>query len=161
MQKRHNPNTRTDTTELDIGQDQSHILAASGAVSHDDFIDEFDVVDTPDFKTIAERTAFFNEIVHVKILDDARPNAEQTIQTSVNGVNQFFIRGQVTKVKRMFLEVLARARPYNLSTPEYVDSTGNKATKINKTFGLSYPFQVLRDPNPDGPAWLERTLLEG
>jgi len=154
-----NKNT-SDTRDLKVGQEQSHEIPMTGHVDRSAFQDEFETVDTPDYDEVAKRTAFFEELVEVKVLEDQRPNAEQFIQTSVNGINQFFERGVPVFVKRMFLEVLARARPFNITTQEYVDSNGSKATKIVKSFGLAYPFAVLADNNPDGRRWLEAILKE-
>jgi len=150
----------TDTRELKVGQEQAHDIPMTGAIDRSAFQDDFETVDTPHFDTMAREIAFSNEMIEVKILEDQRPTAEQFIQTSVNGVNQFFERGVPAFVKRMFVEVLARARPHNISTQEYTDSNGNKATRIVKTFGLQYPFTVLSDPNPDGRRWLESVLKE-
>lgn len=150
----------TDTRDLKVGQTQQHDIPMTGSIDRSAFQDEFEAIDTPDYDVVAKRTAFFNELVEVKILEDQRPNAEQFIQTSVNGVNQFFERGMPVFVKRMFVEILARARPFNITTQEYVDSNGSRATKIVKTFGLQYPFTVLSDPNPDGRRWLESVLKE-
>ena len=35
-----------------------------------------------------------------------------------------------------------------------------KAIRNIPNTSLNYPFQVMRDDNPDGPAWLEKILAE-
>jgi hypothetical protein len=154
------PRKELDTNELQVGQTQSFDVPTTGSIDRDDFHDQFETVDTPNWKEQAKTLAFMEEIVAVRVHESENPNAEQLIQTSVNGINQFFIRGEVQKVKRMFVEVLARARPENVTTPEYVDAKGNRATRIVKTHGLKYPFSVISDRNPDGHAWLEGILRE-
>jgi hypothetical protein len=154
------PRKEIDTNELQVGQQQSFDVPTTGSIDHDDFRDQFESVDTPNWKEQAKILSFMEEPVTVRVHETENPNADQLIQTSVNGVNQFFIRGEVQTVKRMFIEVLARARPENISTPEYVDGKGNRATRIVKTFGLKYPFSVIADRNPDGHAWLEGILRE-
>lgn len=148
----------SDTREMKVGQEQTHDMSATGKIDRADFIDEFEEVDTPNWEVIKQE-AFMNEYVEVMISEEQNPNAEQFIETSVNGVNQFFIRGEVQRVKRYFLEVLARANPYHISTKEFIDANGNKGTRIIKTPGKKYPFQVFND-SPDGVRWLQSIMME-
>ena len=149
-----------DTNDLQVGQEQSFDIPITGDIDREDFRDQFETVDTPEWQDKARILAFMEEPVKIRISPETSPNAEQIFQVSVNGVNQFFVRDTIQTVKRKFVEVLARARPETLSTPEYIDSTGNRATRIHKTYGLRYPFSVLHDPNPDGHVWLEAILRE-
>ena len=147
-----------DTDELDLGMTQEFVIPSVGKLDRTEFRDEFESVDTPNWKELAKTTAFYEDEVEVVISDTDAPNAEQIIQLSVNGTNQFLIRGVPQIIKRKFVEVLAHAQPENLSTPEFIDPNGNRATKVVKTRGLKYPFRVLRDSSPDGRRWLESIL---
>ena len=138
-------------------------LPATGHIDRTDemFDDEqIEIIDEAAFKESIEREKFMREELLVEIHESANPNAEQFIQTYVNGVAQFFERGKTMKVKRMFVEALARAKPYTMQTPEYIDSNGNRSTKIVKTSALAYPFAVLSDPSGErGRRWLENILM--
>ena len=147
-----------DTDELDLGMTQEFVIPSIGKLDRTEFRDEFESVDTPNWKELAKMESFYDDEVEIVISDTDAPNAEQIIQLSVNGTNQFLIRGVPQIIKRKFVEVLAHAQPENLSTPEFIDPNGNRATKVVKTRGLKYPFRVLRDSSPDGRRWLESIL---
>lgn len=149
----------TDTNEHEVGQKQAFVLPTTGKLDRNDFHDEFATVDTPNWENKAKMLAFMEETVEIIISDSDRDNAEQVIQLNVNGINQFLFRGIPCRIKRKFVEVLARARPEAISTPEFIDVTGNRATKILKTMGLKYPFRVLTD-SQDGHRWVESLLRE-
>jgi hypothetical protein len=152
---------RIDTNELQVGQEQSFNMPASGAIKHSDFHDNFEVVDDPMWKDQAELMAFMEELVEIVVSEDNHPNAEQVINLSVNGINQFVFRGKPQVIKRKYIEVLARSRPESLSTPEYTDANGNRATRIVKAHTLRFPFRVIKDMNPKGGRWVENLLREG
>lgn len=151
-------NTGIDAQELDLARDQEFIIPSIGKLDRTEFKDEFESVDTPNWKDLAKMEAFYEDEVEVVISDTDAPNAEQLIKLGVNGINQFLIRGVPQIIKRKFVEVLCHAQPENLSTPEFIDANGNRATKVIKTKGLKYPFRVLRDSNPDGRRWLESIM---
>jgi hypothetical protein len=152
--------TKLDTNEMQVGQAQSFDLPNTGHIDRENFRDEFATVDTPNWKDTAKSAAFMEEPVHIIISDTEVANAEQVIQLAVQGKNQFVFRGAPIWIKRKYLEVLARARPESISTQEFTDTSGNRATRILKTMGLKYPFRVLEDKNPDGSRWLEAILKE-
>ena len=92
--------------------------------------------------------------------EDTQPNAENPIQLGCNGVNQFIFRGQPQDIKRKYVAVLAGAKRTAISTPEYTDQTGSRTNGIRQATSLRYPFQVISDPNPRGPAWLKGIMQE-
>lgn len=154
-------NRRTDTRDHKVGQDQSFAMPAMGSIDPEDFRDNFEVIDSRVTSDQLKAEAFFEEPIDVVISTTDNPTAEAIITLQCNGINQFLLRGVKHTVKRKFVEILARAKAETISTPEYTDAAGNRATKINKTQGLKYPFTVMYDPNPEGPAWLQRVLREG
>ena len=101
-----------------------------------------------------ELEAFMNEMLEVIVMEDANPNAVENPSACVNGVNQFFIRGQKQRVKRKYVEALARGRTttYKQRTP---DPTRPENIQMVERTGIVFPFAVVHDPNPKGPAWLE------
>lgn len=150
-----------DTTNMQQGQNQSYDMPASGPIDKSDFYDDFEIIETAQPKEAMAKEAFYEELVEVEILPTDKPNAEQVIPLCCNGVNQFLVRGIPTVVKRKFVEILARAKSEMITTPEYVDGNGDRATRILKTQGLRYPFRVLRDNNPIGREWLETVMRQG
>lgn len=101
---------------------------------------------------------FMEEFVEVMVHESTDPNAENPIYTACNGVAQYFFRGQVQKVKRKYVYILACAKEHGISTPEYTAADGSRATGIKKTSSLKYPFSVIADANPRGATWLKSVL---
>ena len=77
----------------------------------------------------------------------------------VYGVIQVFKRETRMVVKRKYLERLARAKEtgYNQTVD---DRLGERMNMLHNHHSLRYPFQVNRDDNPRGAAWL-RSILAG
>lgn len=150
---------RLDTAELETAKDQEFIIAASGDINREDFREQFDILDKPVANDKLKNLAFMEEEVEI-VINPGNQYDPQTIQTNVNGVNQFFIRGVKQWVKRKFVAVLAQAKTEIISTVPHVDNTGARATKIQKSYVPTYPFTVIQDKNPDGSVWLERMIRE-
>lgn len=146
-----------DTLEEKIGQDQSYVMPVDGPVG--DFEPDIELCDAPRMKSKAKELAFMDEVVAVRIHDTGNPNEEQFVEVDNGGVPQFIERGKWQKVKRKFVEVLARAKAGNVQTPEHINPAGERTTKIQVTQALKYPFEM-RDNNPDGHVWLQRILAE-
>jgi len=150
-----------DTREFKIGQDKELILPSTGSISKEaEELRQIEIVDKPLEKTMADSLAFMEERVTVMVHEDTNPNAENPVQVSCNGVNQFFMRGQSQEFKRKFVEILARAKRTSISTPETTDSSGARTNAIRQSTSLRYPFQVIFDANPRGSAWLKGVMQE-
>lgn len=149
----------TDTTNHKIGQDQEKEISVTGKA---EVVSEtsIETVPGPVLGEFAELEKFMNEPLEVLVFEPYDKGQENVVQTSVNGKNQFIIRGIPQTVKRKYVEVLARARKVNVSADGYKDPTGEAKNTVRITSGLQYPFQVVRDPNPKGPAWLRQILAE-
>lgn len=110
-------------------------------------------------KNEAELELFMNDVLDVEVLEDASPNAVEFPCVSINGISQYFIRGKVHKVKRKYVEGLARAR-----VKHYVQRTPNPTQPDNIQMvprsSLAYQFVVHKDPNPKGTAWLQNILRQ-
>lgn len=107
----------------------------------------------------AQELAFNEEIIEVMVHESTDENAENPIFTSCNGVPQYFYRGLPQQVRRKYVAILASCKEHNITTPEYTQNDGSRATAIRRTSSLKYPFSVIHDPNPRGPDWL-RSLLK-
>lgn len=152
------------TNDIDTSLTQEIELPATGKIERGDamFDDKIEIVNEVQFRAFHDSEKFMNQVLTVETLESSDPNAEQFIQTYVNGTPQFFERGKTQKVKRMFVEALARARPYTMQTPEIIDANGNRSTKIVKTFALKNAFNVLHDPaGAKGQQWLKDIIHQG
>ena len=107
----------------------------------------------------AQENLFMEEYVEVMVHESTDKNAENPVFTACNGVTQYFSRGQVQRVKRKYIGILAGCKEFNVTTPEYTAADGTRAIGIRRTSSLKYPFSVISDPNPRGATWL-RSLLQ-
>ena len=116
-------------------------------------------VSESDFVNEAVLDSFMNEIVTVIVHQDPSDNAVENPCPNVNGLNQPFIRGVEQKVKRKYVEALARCRviKYEQKVP---DASRPENIQMVERAALVYPFSVLHDPNPIGREWLKAILAQ-
>lgn len=109
-------------------------------------------------RTVAEE-AFMNELVEIEVAPTTDDNAPSSFVLNVNNVNQPIMRGVPIKVKRKYVEVLARCKETRHTQPVR-DMTNPEAGNalIGRT-ALAYPFQVLQDSGK-GMAWLRAVMAE-
>jgi len=109
---------------------------------------------------VLEQEKFMEEILDVYVHSSSNENDPPHGIVNCNGINQPFFRGEVTPMRRKYVEILARMKETKYSQPAQNmmnPEAGNVV--IPRTMNV-YPFQVNKDPNPLGPAWLQHILLE-
>ena len=138
-------------------------MAKSEPVKGIEITDDAPVVETVaesrDFSKLAADEAFMNELVTVMIHSTTDENQAPHVIVNCNGTNQPIIRGVPTKVKRKYVEILAR-----MKETKYTQVTPNPAapdvSELRARHGLAYPFDLVDDGNPRGRAWLQNVLAE-
>lgn len=154
------PNSKTEAAEQQVGQTQVLDVPLTGSVLDIERTDQIvQAVDGPSFDDYAKELAFNEEYLDVVVHESTDKNAEQMVDVYVNGTPQRFLRGQVQKVKRKYVEVLARAKNQSIQTVVQT-TTDDVVNRIIKNSALRYPFAVQHDPNPRGQAWLRKVLAE-
>lgn len=116
------------------------------------------VTDT-DFAKEAELQAFMQEVLTVVVHQDGNDNSVEFPCPSVNGLNQPFIRGKEQKVKRKYVEQLARTRTTKYEQ-RVTDPSRPENIQMIERSALTYPFTVTHDPNPKGREWLKAILAQ-
>lgn len=116
-----------------------------------------ELIDAPVTLKDAELEAFMNEPVMVTVLSAGKDNEAPFVQASVNGVIQMFRRDVPIVVKRKFVERLARAKETGYEQ-DLDDRLGERMNAVQPTKSMRYPFQVNRDDNRLGAAWLRSIL---
>jgi len=118
-----------------------------------------ELIDAPVTMEGLELEAFMNEPVMVTVLSGGKDNEAPYVPVAVNGVTQMFMRDVPMVVKRKYVERLARAKEtgYDQTVD---DRLGERMNMLHNRHSLRYPFQVNRDDNPRGAAWL-RAILAG
>ena len=155
-----------DTNDLDGPVAQDVVMPRSGAFTMDD-VPEIEVA-TDSMPAIDEWAAamrFMEEPVQIRLHDTSDPNAEPRVPVWVNGeiahpkYGNHLPRGEDIIIKRKFAEQLARAKPINVKTVKTVDQDGNDTSRIVRSIGSQYPFE-LTNPKPRDLEWLKRIRAE-
>lgn len=148
----------TDSTDQEVPQPTPDFLETHVALP-----EEVDVVIAP--ASGAGDSRRFNELkfnedeMEVMVHESTDANAENPVFTACNGVSQYFFRGQVQKVKRKYVAILASAREHSLTTKECIMPDGSRGVKLERSASLKYPFSVISDPaGKRGADWLKSML---
>lgn len=112
-----------------------------------------------DFTEAAEREKFMRDILTVHVHPDQTDGSLDVITVPVNGTNQNIIRGREQKVKRKYVEALARTRLTGYDQLVQNPSEPANIQMVPRTT-LAYPFSVIHDPAPNGREWLQAILAE-
>lgn len=131
----------------------------AGSATVDITSDQTIEIPTQEFSNAINEEAFMNEFVVVEVAETTNENEPNSIILSVNGLTQPVFRGQPTRMRRMFVEVLARCKEskYNQHT---LNPNEPDRIELRQRTALAYPFQVVEDNNPKGRAWLRAVLSE-
>lgn len=111
-------------------------------------------------KETVDNEAFMNETLLVYVHPSSEENGPNHTIINVNGVNQPIIFGQDNRMRRKYVEVLARMKETRFSQPaqNMLNPEAGNAL-IPRTLQV-YPFEVRHDPHPKGRAWLNQILQE-
>lgn len=142
-----------DAADVSIKQQPDAVMKSTGDVESIESIVE---VNKELDMAYAQELAFMEEFVEVRVEESTDPNAEPVVSVFNGGVSQYFVRGQTQRVKRKFVEVLARAKQTTVTTQED-RNTGNVGIKRHTS--IRYPFALTKD-TPQGYAWLRSILSE-
>lgn len=114
---------------------------------------------TTEFGREMQEEAFMNEMVEVVLADTTDENAPPHIMLSCNGVTQPLMRGVPTKIRRKFVEILARCKESKYSQRVANPMEPDRIEMVQRTAN-AYPFEVVEDKNPKGRAWLRAVMAE-
>lgn len=160
MTRQYNRTTNTNTAEMDGPKAEEVLIPASGDFGYDDISMIERVVDVAaDHKLWQDRMRFDNEMITIRIQETTNPNEEERVPVCVNGVPSHPVygnhlpRGMELNVKRYVAEALLRAKPINVRTVKAVDPAGNDTSKIIRTIGTAYPFEMI-NAKPRDTDWL-------
>lgn len=106
---------------------------------------------------LAADEKFMSETVEVMLAETTNENDPDHIVLNVNGVNQPVFRGVWTKMRRCFVEVLARCKETKYT--QIQDKYELDRSELRARTAHAYPFQVI-DRNPRGGAWLKAVMAE-
>jgi len=106
-----------------------------------------------------EDEAFANEIVTVMVHESTDKTANPFPEVWVNGRCQRFVRGNEQKVRRCYVEKLARLKLTTFDNLKTKDVNGEDVYRYPSHTALLYPFVVIGD-SERGKQWLKQILAE-
>lgn len=122
-----------------------------------------------DFQQLVENEAFMHDLLEVRFHETGDPNAPKMIEVGVGiagidgsagkDVRKAYMRGQIYQIPRFVVEVLAHAKVTSLVQKQGPSGRPDDIVNVEK-HAFYYPFEVIRDPNPKGRAWLEKVLAD-
>jgi len=141
-----------DTDNVDIVNATETIAdAAKGGVE----LDTDRVIKTDDLDMVQ----FMNQEVVILLAEPASEQEPDIVEVNVNGDYRMGIRGNEMRVKRSHLAVMARAKQSRVRQRKTVDRDGSMSFSEETVLQLTYPFQVVEDPDPRrGAPWLRQLL---
>lgn len=112
----------------------------------------------------AKELAFSEEPVTILLQIPSEKNPAKVIDVYVNGRVEWIPVNTPWTVARKYVEVLARAKPIDISTKHDTPETapdGNPRNQVLRVTRVLHPFTVIEDKNPRGMEWLRRVMAEG
>lgn len=146
------------TGDFQVGQESTLVMPTGNLIRPEE--PEIMIPDGPTINEYAKQLAFMEEPVTVMVHETSSDNEAPLVDVYVNGVAQYFVRGEPVTCKRKYVEGLVRAKPTAISTDVRERNSENPQNVINRRSALRYPFSVVEDKNPNGSAWLRKVLAE-
>lgn len=138
-------------------------MAKKEVVAGIEIIDDTPTIDpvsqVADLRELAASEVFMNEMVEVMVHSSTDENQAPHVILNCNGTNQPILRGVPTRVRRKYVEILARMKETKYSQVTRNPAAPDQIDMIAR-HGLAYPFEMLSDENPRGRAWLQNVLAE-
>lgn len=155
----------TESQEQKAGQDTTREFNADGELNkpRSETVDGHHLIETAGAeagnKKWLDEMAFMNEEVTVRVHPSTDKNANPFPEVFVNGRVQRFVRGAEQKVRRCFVEVLARAKGTTFDNVKMKDPEGEDKYVYPTHTAEVYPFVVIGD-TPKGDVWLKRVMAQ-
>lgn len=167
MATRHyTPRKGVETEELQGPVAPEVVMPRSGSFTREDVPDIEVVADVGKVGSDwAQNMRFMAELVKIRIHGTTDVNAEPRVPVCVNGEKAHPVYGNhlprevEIEVKRSVAEVLARAKPIRVRTVKTQDQDGNDTSRIERTIGSKYPFELV-NARPRDIDWLKRIRAE-
>lgn len=108
-----------------------------------------------------DEEAFMRDELEVFFNDPGNENEPSFVEVNVNGDYRMVVRGDTAKLRRYHVAVLANAKQSRVRQRKIVSPDGSMGFQEENVLSLTYPFQVMHDPNPKvGAPWLKKMLAQ-
>lgn len=143
-----------DSNDIDIVNGVEQIIPGQVSTKGVE-IDTERVIRTDDL----DKARFMADELIIHLGDAQSEHDPQIVEINVNGDYRMGVRGNEMKLKRSHLEVLAQAKQSRVRQRKVVNPDGSMGFVEETVLQLTYPFQVMQDPNPKkGAPWLRQLL---
>lgn len=106
-----------------------------------------------------DNAAFMRDELIVFLQEPGNENDPAFVEINVNGDYRLAVRGNEVKLRRYHVAVLANAKQSRVRQTKVVNPDGSMGFREDNVLSLTYPFQVMHDPNPKvGAPWLRQLL---
>lgn len=108
-----------------------------------------------------DQEAFMRDELEVFFNEPGNENEPSFVEVNVNGDYRMIVRGDTAKLRRYHVAVLANAKQSRIRQKKIVNQDGSMGFQEENVLSLTYPFQVMHDPNPKlGGPWLKKMLSQ-
>lgn len=108
-----------------------------------------------------DQEAFMRDELEVFFNEPGNENEPSFVEVNVNGDYRMVVRGDTTKLRRYHVAVIAAAKQSRVRQRKIVNPDGSMGFQEENVLSLTYPFQVMNDPNPKlGVPWLKKLLAQ-
>jgi len=106
-----------------------------------------------------DNEVFMRDELEVMFAEPNNENEASFVEVNVNGDYRMVIRGETAKLRRYHIAVLAQAKQSRVRQRKITNPDGSMGFQEENVLSLTYPFQVMHDPNPkQGVPWLKQLL---
>lgn len=108
-----------------------------------------------------DEEAFMRDELEVFFNEPGNEHEPGFVEVNVNGDYRLAVRGDTTKLRRYHIAVIAQAKQSRVRQKKIVNPDGSMGFQEENILSLTYPFQVVHDPNPKlGGPWLKKLLQQ-
>lgn len=108
-----------------------------------------------------DEEAFMRDELEVFFSEPGNEHEASFVEVNVNGDYRMIMRGDTAKLRRYHVAVLANAKQSRVRQKKIVNQDGSMGFQEENVLSLTYPFQVMHDPNPkQGVPWLRKMLAQ-
>lgn len=108
-----------------------------------------------------DEEAFMRDELEVFFNEPGNEHEPSFVEVNVNGDYRMVMRGDTAKLRRYHVAVLANAKQSRVRQKKIVSQDGSMGFQEENVLSLTYPFQVMHDPNPkQGVPWLRKMLSQ-
>lgn len=108
-----------------------------------------------------DEEAFMRDELEVFFNEPGNEHEPSFVEVNVNGDYRMVVRGDTARLRRYHVAVLANAKQSRVRQKKIVNQDGSMGFQEENVLSLTYPFQVMHDPNPKhGVPWLRKMLAQ-